>query len=120
MFDQEMERLDHEIDDALLFYYAAQSGAEKEALIFRAVEASLERLQHCLEELRAGRLTSVEYGRVRSYLSLSEEVLKEGLSKFVRVGDSRDEDYWQTLLSLAISLYADIDGVISEKSCEVC
>ena len=119
MFEQEMERLEHEIDDALLFYYAAQCSEEKEARLLRAVEASLERLQHCRDALRVG--DEIKNLRVRAleYWRMSEHLLQEGLSQFVRVGNPAEGRYWHTLTTLAVAVYADMEELLVRDSTEI-
>lgn len=115
MFESELERLEHEIEDALLFYYAAQCPEEKESKILRAVESSLERLQHCRDRIIRSGYFGLDKKEVLGYLPVSRDCLQEGLSVFFESGVSKDVSYWKTLLTLAIPLYDDIERLFGEQ-----
>ena len=108
MFEQDMERLEHEIDDALLFYYAAQDEAEKETCIIRAVEACLERLQCCRSALRDASKPEDLQKSVQHYLSVTDCALQEGISKFWRNTEREESNYWRTLTRMYLSLNDDL------------
>jgi hypothetical protein len=108
MFEQDMERLEHELDNALLFYYAAQSAKEKESCILRGVEVSLDRLQCCLEALMCESRIERLRERTRDCLKVSDYLLHEGISNFVRVGCFLRGGAWSTLTARAMHLHEEL------------
>lgn len=112
MFEHDMVRLEHEIDEALLFYYAAQCPEEREQRLTRAVEASLERLQCCQKVLLEGEKVDDFRRRVTEYLRFSEYALQEGLSAFY-IANRAESSYWYTLLTVAFPLYASLEKALS-------
>jgi len=108
MFEQDVERLEHALDDALLFYYAAQSAEEKESYIQKAVEASLDRLQCCVDAFVCSERIERFPGRLRDYVMVSEYVLNEGILNFVRVGCFSKGGTWSLLTARAMHLQEEL------------
>jgi len=114
MFEQEMERLEHEIDDALLFYYAASCPEEKKKYFTRVVESSLERLQHCLEEVRKCDVSPEFRENLTRHLHFFEHSLQKGVSEFPAV-TSGTPSYWDTLISAALPTYTLVEEYLNSS-----
>lgn len=113
MFEQHMERLEREIDNALLFYCISKDLQEQERRLVEAAEASLERLQICRNALGdAGQANGLSR-RIRDYLTISDSILEEGVVKFTRSELHQEGNKWDALTVRTLSLCDELTERLS-------
>lgn len=113
MFEEDMERLEHEIDNALLFYCVARDYEEQERCLLEAAEASLKRLWCCRDVLQGVEQIEGFARQVHDYLTISDSILHEGVSKFVRIEHCQADGHWCTLTAQALPLYEELMNLLS-------
>jgi len=113
MFEHHMERLERDIDNALLFYCIAKDCQEQECRLVEAAEASLERLQICRNVLRDAEQVNGFARRVRDYLVISDSILDEGVLKFTRSELRQEGNKWDALTVRALSLCEELTDHLS-------
>ena len=108
MLEFELSRLEHEMDDSLLFYYSEKDQDKREALLMRAMESSLECLQHCRDSLRIYPENPDVLVQSSRHMEISRNIVHEVFSSCFRPEKPSEDSYWKTLLDLWIALYSDL------------